>query len=239
MTEAEAGLQEASTDEGTTQLTRKGVPGIETAGYCDQSAAALRLSLLRGPVELAGFSVLEEKRINLTWIRVRAQIVGASHVLRFESGGFSAHEVFACADMNDETGCVFSAPVSELPASIEHAIAEGVRYRFRSRTVSLERGRAAVEDLESRIRAADALSPTATAVGLDFTFPSSDEYPATATATPQPVGTVAPRTLVWVQVDDASREVQARTAHSYPNEGSVVLSDSCLLLGSAHGGPGT
>ena len=187
----------------------------EPSPYRDQSPAELRLSLLEGDLDLGQFTLLHSGLTETKEFRVRAGIIGASHVIQVELSGANLHEVLACGDVVTESARFYSRSVAELPPTVELELAHGVSYCFRPALRAAREARGRLQRLEARIARAWG---TLDEIGLCHTFP-------------QPRGCDdSPRTLVWVGLDPARRLLRAETAHSYPNEDTVVFSDTRVWL---------
>ena len=190
--------------------------------YIDQSASELRLHVVGGRLDLSQFTLLAAGRLEGPELRVRAGIIGASHVLEIQRRDEPPlHEVFACTDVRDDTRLqrLYSGAVQELPAAIECAPAAGFGYRFSSRVTDTEGAREALASLEARI-ARTVAGGQPGELGLAHVFPALP-------------GGQAPKTLVWVSLDAAARRVRVETAHCYPNEGMIVFSETRVDAASA------
>jgi hypothetical protein len=198
------------------------LPGAEGDMYIDQSAAELRLNVVDGPLDLSQFTLLAADRIFGTRLSVRAGIIGASHVLEVRHPGLPAlHEVFACCDVRPPPAPgrqLYSGGVLDLAGAFECEPADGFGYRFRSEVADLAAAASVLARLEERVGDC-AGSPGQ--IGLHYTFPCSPRSPDS----PAP-----PKTVVWAALDPDERSVRVETAHCYPNEGSVVFSESRIRL---------
>ena len=176
---------------------------IETP-YKDLSAHALRLRLYAGRVDWPDITVFSRGRAVRGDLEIDASVIGSSHVMEVRSGSLALTELLAC-----------DAPASAQPlahwrpgdSAVEYAARGEACYRFDASVLglkgsSVELGR--LRDLISRA----GLSPSE--IGLAYRFPSGFDGPWTA------------ETLVWAAA--TSEGVIARTAHTYPSEGLVVLS---------------
>lgn len=206
--------------------------------YRDQSASDLRLNLLRGDVDLEQFTLLRVALMRRPRVRIDACIIGASHLLRVElPGPVRFHEVLACADVEAGSSRVFHAPVGELPGSVELDIGGGASYRFRPWLATSSQGQSRLRALEERIRRVRHASPAGGELGLWLEFPDSPSTRAAGSWQPDR-GDEAPRTLLWLGVDSRDGKVRVETAHSYPNEGRVVFSETQLSLEPEREGAG-
>jgi len=172
--------------------------------YVDQSASGLALNVIEGTVDFGQFTVFRAGSIGGLQITVRAAIIGASHVLVFESQGATLTEVFACTEARGGPNRILFGPLGDLlNATTELTFADGRRYRFRA---SLERP-SAVKRLRRRANGLHRLL-------LNFRFPPRTDRRA------------RPETIVAVA--HTRRRVRAETAHFYPQEGHAVITSSEL-----------
>ena len=189
--------------------------------YIDQSAGELRLNVVGGPLDLTQFTVLSSDAIAGACLQVRAGIIGASHVfaLRHESLP-ELHEVFACRDLEPTKAparSLYSGGVRELPGQLECAPAAGLAYRFRSQVADLAAGAGDLAALEARVRDA---APKRGEIGLAYTFPAARDA----------AGSLSPKTVVWVGIDPDERQIRVETAHCYPNEQTIVFSETQIEI---------
>jgi hypothetical protein len=172
--------------------------------YVDQSASGLALNLIDGAVDLEQFTVFRAGRVGGREATIRAAIIGASHVLVFETAGGTLTEVFACTEARGAPSrLLFGALGDLLNATTELTFADGRRYRFKA---SLE-APSAVERVRRRKTGAGRLR-------LDFRFP------------PQADRRARPETIV--AITRGSHHLFAETAHYYPQEGHSVITSSQL-----------
>lgn len=186
---------------------------MKPAEYVDQSASGLALSLVDGPIDIRDLTVFREGSIGGRGVSVRAAIIGASHVLSFETGAAALTEMFACTEARGGTSRVLFGSLGELlKAATELTFTDGRRYRFRAGVMSL----ASTEAVRKR------LAPSTTRgsrhLRLAFAFPRRAD------------GSASPETIVSVRC--LGNRVLARTAHCYPDERKVVLTSSELIWGS-------
>lgn len=191
-------------------------PPYAPYAYRSQSVSELRLNLVEGKVDLGQFRLLQAGRLRGVRLGVAAGIIGASHVIRVKLDEVTAlHEIFACADVVSDAPRAFSGSVEELDGrrELDFRLAGDLRYRFRPRITRARDGGAELSALAQRI---DRSAGVATEVGLRHAFPRHG-----ACCDP-------PETLVWVGLDPCSGCLRVETAHSYPNEGAIVFSDTRL-----------
>lgn len=180
--------------------------------FKDLSAHALRLRLYAGSVTCPHATVLLRGRAARGDLEIRASVIGASHVMEVRSGSLALTELLACAAPENAQPVAWWQPGD---SAVEYAAHDAVRYRFHAEVMDLEGVRATLRQLRRMIRRADR-SPTE--IGLAHRFPSGSNGPWTA------------ETLVWAAARPGG--VTARTAHSYPSEGLVALSESSVVLPS-------
>ena len=176
--------------------------------YVDQSASGLALNVIEGAVDLRDFTVFRSGTIGGRSVKICAAIIGASHVLSFETPGAVLTEIFACSDPRGGSNRILFGPLGDLlEATTELSFADGRRYRFNAALVT----RAAPE----RFRGPAARGGRR--LRLAFRFPQRADRKA------------RPETIV--AVTRMRSRVFADTAHCYPDEGKVVVTSSELRWG--------
>jgi hypothetical protein len=189
--------------------------------YIDQSPGELRLNVVGGPLDLTQFTVLSSGRIAGAQLQVRAGIIGASHVFAVRHGSLpELHEVFACRDLERTEAParrLFSGGVGELPGQLECAPADGLEYRFRPQVADFESGARDLALLAARVRDAEGKRNQ---IGLAYTFPAAPDAP----------DLLPPQTVVWVGVDPDEGGICVETAHCYPNEQTIVFSETRIEI---------
>ena len=178
---------------------------MKSVQYIDQSPASLALNVIEGAVDIQEFTVFRTGTIGGRDMTIRAAIIGASHVLSFETPGAVLTEIFACTDARAGSNRILFGPLGDLlEATTELAFADGRRYRFNASLGTL----AALGRLRGRA------TPERRCLRLTYRFPERPDRKA------------RPETIVVVrQLDD---HVLADTAHCYPDEDKVVLTASEL-----------
>ncbi|MBI9074427.1 MAG: DUF2617 family protein [Desulfatibacillum sp.] len=173
--------------------------------YVDMSAAELRLTLLAGPVDASRFHVLEAQTVNIEGLEVEARIIGASHWVTLRMADLCIHELFSCHQMKDETALLQYGPLGQVSGPVDLLLFGKLNYTFNSRVMSL-----CVPDAEAReIRESALLAGDREGhMGLIQEFPSQEGLPA-------------PQTIVWACLEPGAFKMA--TIHSYPNEGSLVI----------------
>jgi hypothetical protein len=182
--------------------------------YRDQSAQGLRLTVVGGRLDLRPFAALDRADICLPGLRVGARILGASHLIEVEHEGRRLHEVFACADVPEDAQPLYSSPLAAVDGALELELRGGGHYRFGADTAEHAAGRARLEALASHARRAAANG----GIGLNYAFPASAR------------GDRPPRTIVCAELSADRERIVVSSAHSYPNEGSVVFSETAIEL---------
>ena len=189
--------------------------------YIDQSAGELRLNVVGGPLDLSQFTVLSSGRIAGARLHVRAGIIGASHVFALRHVSLpELHEVFACRDLERTEAParrLYSGGVGELPGQLECAPADGLAYRFRPQVADFESGARDLALLETRVRDAHGKRDQ---IGLAYTFPVAPDAPEL----------LSTQTVVWVGVDPDECGICVETAHCYPNEQTIVFSETRIEI---------
>ena len=104
-----------------------------------------------------------------------------------------------------------------LARPIDLQLTPALHYHFEAQRTDSQRGQPAFRTLAQRIAQASADTARSSSAGLNYSFPATPRGPA-------------PQTLVWVMLDKPSQRVTLKTAHSYPNEDTIIFSDSCVTL---------
>lgn len=181
-----------------------------TAPYRDTSAHALRLHLYPEPVDWSGPTVFLSGRASVDGLRVKASVIGSSHVMEVRAQDFSLTELLACQAPANGHAAAFWKPGDP---QVEYVGGGEVRYCFDARMVAWPRARGELAILRGLIeRSVEVRSE----LGLSCQFPVVRD------------GHHAAETLVWAAV--TGQRVVARTAHSYPSESLVVLSTTAVHL---------
>ena len=187
--------------------------------YKDQSAAELRLHVVADRVDFQHFRPLATVRLEQSQFQVQASIIGASHLIHITYDN-TQHicEILACTDIPSALQPTFSDWIVNLDCPIDLQLAPALHYHFKARRTDSQRGQPAFQALAQRIVQASTDTAPSSSVGLDYSFPATPRGPA-------------PQTLVWVMLDKPSQRVTLKTAHSYPNEDTIIFSDSCVTIG--------
>lgn len=178
--------------------------------YEDQSASALRLNLMRGAVDKDTLTVLCTGKIDLSYGRLNAGIIGASHYIEFvqPDGSVLFTEVFACTDLNDSGDRMFYGDV--VKATDFKTTFDSIDYHFDVQCTTYKESHAQMTALERLIKD----HTKRYRIGLSYLFPESEE------------DEFSPMTLVSVSADPQTLAVDVKTLHAYPNEGSLVFTET-------------
>ena len=206
--------------------------------YKDQSAGELRLHVMTGRLDVCLFPALATARLERDGLCVQAHVIGASHVIHVADtpaapDSESLTEVVACGPLSAGVETAFSGWLKDMAASVELQLSAQMHYRFTASSTDRQDGLPRFLALKQRI-AED--PPPAASLGLDYSFP--DAFPERSSASSREISSealpttgTAPRTLISVTLDAQKRRVTVETAHSYPNEGTIVFSDSVVSFG--------
>ena len=189
---------------------------MSTLTYKDQSAAELRLHVLADRVDFQHFRPLATVRLEQPQFQVQASIIGASHIIHIAYDN-TQHvcEILACTDIPPTLQPAFSDWIVNLARPIDLQLTPALHYHFEAQQTDSQRGQSAFQALAQRIVQASTDTASSSSAGLDYSFPATSRGPA-------------PQTLVWVMLDKTSPRVTLKTAHSYPNEDTIIFSDSCV-----------
>jgi len=180
--------------------------------YQDQSANNLRLSLIRGPINSAQhFDVLDTGSMEFGIGYIKADIIGASHVINFKIRGFEFSEIFACVEPKIGGRRLVYGPLKDFSADhISYGFKkEHVKYSFSARISDWDEGEETLNNCE---KYAIACGNRTGRIGLVREFPSKD-------------ANHAPKTIVTVWHNE---RIQVETVHSYPNERRIVFTKTSI-----------
>ncbi len=191
---------------------------MSTLTYKDQSAAELRLHVLADRVDFQRFGPLATVRLEHPQFQVQASIIGTSHIIHIAYDN-TQHvcEILACTDIPPALQSTFSDWIVNLTRPIDLQLTPALHYHFAAQRTGSQRGQPAFQALAQHIVQAGTDTAPSSSAGLDYSFPATSRGPA-------------PQTLVWVMLDKPSQRVTLKTAHSYPNEDTIIFSDSCVSL---------
>ncbi len=192
---------------------------MSTLTYKDQSAAELRLHVVASEVDFQHFRPLATVRLEQPRFQVQASIIGTSHIIHIAYDN-TQHvcEILACTDIPPALQPAFSDWIVNLAHPIDLQLTPALHYHFEAQRTDSQSGQPAFRALAQRIVQAGADTAHSASAGLDYSFPATPRGPA-------------PQTLVWVMLDKPGQRVTLKTAHSYPNEGAIIFSDSCVTIG--------
>ena len=176
----------------------------------DQSSKELCLRLYRGHPQKEAFTILSSARLEGVELALETHIIGASHAAFLTAKGARFAEVFACAGPEDGPSHSLAERIDG-PQGVATYQAGDYAYRFESYCVSAREGQERLEELEN----------TAPRSGLSVqsvTFPNRGDRGA-------------PKTVIVASLGMDSAHIE--TAHSYPNEGTIVFTKSALERGPA------
>src|SRR5689334_18194683 len=180
----------------------------KSVAYVDQSASGMALNAIGGTLAAAAFSVFRAGTVQRRDVKIRAAMIGASHVRCIASTGDVLTDMFAYTDALGGTNRILFGPIGDLlEATTELTFADGRRYRFNA---SLAAPTAA-----ARLRARATRGRRS--LRLAFKFPRRPDRRAT------------PETIVLVT--SGRHHVVAETAHCYPDEHKAVITSSELTWG--------
>ncbi len=187
---------------------------MSTLTYKDQSAAELRLHVLADRLDFQPFRPLATARLEQPQFQVQASIIGTSHLVHIAYDQ-TQHvcEILACTDMPPALRPAFSDWIMNRARPVDLQLTPGLHYHFTASRTDSQRGQPAFQALAQRIVQASADTALSSSAGLDYAFPATPRGPA-------------PQTLVWVRLDAPSQRVTIQTAHSYPNEETILFSDT-------------
>ena len=180
--------------------------------YSEQSAQDLRLNVIEGEFDLSQFQVFKTEVLRISpEITVRAMIIGKSHAVCFQVADLRLHEVFACGEVSTPRSRAFCGQLREVTDSVRINLDQGFTYGFLASTKRWPEGSAEIRRMESE-------SADSGGFCLSYDFPQgSNREPAT--------------TVVTGFADEIAASLVIRTAHSYPNEETIIISSSELSTG--------
>lgn len=182
--------------------------------YVDQSSQDLALNVFRGHPPEEQFNILKQGFLEEPGLKVKAAVIGASHMVALTVGDVELCEVFSCAPIKSGEDVVFSSSsFLELQKKcvVELEI-EGVKYTFKL-------GGFTTDSFEKSVAELRALERTTTFekssfIGLVYEFPKGGHQGE------------PPKTIVVAEVKDG--QVLLITAHSYPNEKTIVFTETVV-----------
>lgn len=188
--------------------------------YADKSAKELRHSVIEGDLDLGQFTILKKDQITSgePQFKITGRIIGASHLFSFDFDSRVFHELFACQEIDSAKNEVASyGPLERVTASIQLQLWNRIDYSFQAKLLRSSEGEQWLMELEQH--AADISQyGEQDSIGLVYDFPKSDSNP------------IVPKTIVVANYNQPKAQIKITTAHSYPNEKTIVRSDSILQL---------
>jgi hypothetical protein len=168
----------------------------------------LRLNLIEGPIrKWSQFNILkvEEKAMG-PW-RIKAHVIGASHLISVRYKHVRFHEILACLKVKAAAGRIYYGPLLDT-GSLTHRFPDRIEYRFDSKILKWSAGEPIIRKLEQMLPA-----------GGDRQFGLMADY------SPVQTGAV-PKTIILIKM--ASQALEFETVHSYPNEDCIVFSETSI-----------
>ena len=175
--------------------------------YKDQSAGNLQFSLLNGWPPTDQFKILATGQLQQGNIMLQAAIVGASHYVFFDIDGVRFAEVLVGCDITSGNARFIIQQTGDM--KFTRNLNEWWCYSFTRQTFDLNNAAAQNEFME------DQLMVEETFLSLHYEFPHEGSGKT-------------PKTEIEVCIIK-NFCVEARTTHSYPNEGKVVLTKTRIM----------
>lgn len=177
--------------------------------FTDQDPDDLFFSLVQGELDAAPYNVLWSGQVTLSDLTVTGRVIGASHIISYQTGTASLHEMLACVAPLCARD-TYQAQVGHLQAySVGWETSELV-HRFDSRRLPWDdEGRAFLDKLIIQ-----AQTVKSDEFGVAYEFPQGD-LPDT------------PMTVIMGLLDKEADAVTIRTAHAYPGK-AIVFSRSLI-----------
>lgn len=180
--------------------------------YIDQSAQDLALNVLQGHPNEEQFNILEQGSLEGIGLKVKASIIGASHMVELTVGDVRLCEVFSCEADKSRAGSMISSSFPEIKVPVVMDL-DGVEYHFECFSTDSLRGAGLFHMLEKQSRFASRRG----ICGLAYKFPKGGY-------TQQDF----PKTVLVAVVNGGKIELQ--TAHSYPNEETIVFTKTMVSI---------
>lgn len=180
--------------------------------YKEQSARDLRLNVVQGDFDLSQFQIFKSKVLRVSpEFTLSAMIIGQSHAVCFQVGDRRLYEIFACGEVKTLQRRAFCRHLSEVADTFRMDFHHGFKYGFLATTRSWLQGSAEILRMKSDAKKFGGFS-------LSYDFPrGASREPAT--------------TVVTGFANEAKSSLIVRTAHSYPNEETIVISSSEFSTG--------
>jgi hypothetical protein len=184
--------------------------------YQDQSASALRLNVIYGPLNMGQFNLLDHGQFSGKNFAIDLWVIGASHVIKFQLGDKVFHEVFACTEVVSSDKRLFYGPLAGLSEDIR--LTEGflgvVDYKFGYMIRDIEKAQSVITDLQAGLKA----GVQSNKFGALYVFPRAAE------------GGFDPLTVVCGEWMLSEEEIHVQSVHAYPNEGKAVYTKTIVSL---------
>ena len=186
--------------------------------YSDNSATALRHSVIEGELDLKQFNILKQSRVDSKEPKftIHGRIIGASHLLTFDFDSRVFHELFACQEneiSNNEIAAY--GPLGKVSATIQLKLWNRIDYSFQAKLLRYVDAGQWLNEFEQNA-AEIGRSEEWNTMGLVFDFPMHESIK------------IVPKTIVIVNYNETDGQIKITTAHSYPYEQTIVRSESTL-----------
>ena len=188
--------------------------------YTDHSAAALRHSVIEGELNLEQFNILKQSQVESKEPKftIHGRIIGASHLFTFDFDSRVFHELFACQENeipNNEIA--WYGPLGKVSATIQLKLWNRIDYSFQAKLLRYVDAGQWLNEFEQNA-AEIGRSEQWHSMGLVFDFPMNESIK------------IVPKTIVTAHYYEPDGQIKITTAHSYPNEQTIVRSESTLQL---------
>lgn len=182
--------------------------------YVDQSADALRLTVLRGRPDRSSLNILCEDERTLPGGEVlHAGIIGESHFFSLHLGDDrTLTEVFACTEPAADNRMAFIGPLDHVQGGLSLILFHTMRYTFTPHRGKIDAWSDEITRLEAKVAdyGKDAKKKHHT-IGLAYTFPGEGRHKAQTLLT-----------VSWVSAPQF-RSLSVNSCHVYPNHGDAVF----------------
>ncbi len=185
----------------------------------DQSPKDLILNIIRGSIKSEEhFRVFRTGSIECPDLFVRAEIIGASHVIHFSYKKVDLCEVFACLHMALPGMNVIHKSIDDCSDKTIMLQLGPVDYHMTTQIKNWAQGEPLINELEDRIRSAQMQENV---IGLVYEFPKVNSESGSEHG-PKTIVKVTPNRLSQVRLN----QVRVETIHGYPNMDSVVFTNT-------------
>lgn len=177
--------------------------------FTDQSPNDLYLSLIEGDLDVEPYNVLWSSAVEICGINVTARVIGASHIISYETEGAVLHEMLACVTPPNDLDS-FQLRLGDAEGHDVERQTSHLSYSFSSqRAIWKADGPSALRYIVRRTQ-----SEIPGGFGIAYDFPQGD-LPA------------IPLTVLEGRLSRNGECALIRTAHSYPGQ-AVVFSRSAI-----------